>query len=162
MRKGGGKGKGSNFEREICSALSLWTTNGASVDVYWRAAMSGGRATVAKGTVRQSGDITAVAPEGHILTDQFYLECKAYKLLSFDCFFKGKGQLIDFWKVAEKEAAKYNKIPCLIFKQNNYPAMFCTSRKGVYLLKFNAFLSAHKLDMEMIKFEDLLKNPFPL
>lgn len=124
--------------------------------------MSGGRATVAKGTVRQSGDITAVAPEGHVLTDQFYVECKAYKELSIDCLIKGKGPLIDFWKVAVREAAKYNKIPSLIFKQNNWPAMFCTSRKGVYLLKFNAYISAHKLDMEMIKFEDLLKTPFAL
>lgn len=162
MRKGGGKGKGSSFEREVCTKLSLWLTKGVSVDVFWRAAMSGGRATVAKGMVRQSGDITAVAPEGHVLTDQCYLECKAYKQLSFDCFFKGKGQLIDFWQVAEKEAVKYNKIPCLIFKQNNYPAMFCTSRKGVQLLRFNAYISAHQLDMEIIKFDNLLKKPFPL
>lgn len=157
-----GKQKGSSYEREICKALSLWTTDGASVDVYWRSSMSGGRATVAKGKVRQAGDITAVAPEGHILTDQFYLELKHYKELGLDCLIKGKGTLIDIWRTTEKEAAKYGKIPSLIFKQNNWPSVFVTSRKGVYLLKFNAYISAHQLDMEMIKFDDLLKNPFPL
>lgn len=162
MRKGGGKGKGSGFEREICTKLSLWLTKGASVDCFWRSAMSGGRATVNKGAVRQAGDITAVAPEGHVLTDQVYVECKFYKDLSIDCLVKGKGTLIDIWQTTEKEAAKYNRIPALIFKQNNWPTMFCTSRKGVHLLRFNAYISAHQLDMEMIKFDDLLKNPFPL
>ncbi len=162
MRKGGGKGKGSSFERSVCEALSLWTTKGVSKDVYWRSAMSGGRATVARGAVRQAGDITAVAAEGHVLTDVVYLECKFYKELSIDCLIKGKGTLISFWQTAEKEAAKYNRIPALIFKQNNWPTMFCTSRKGVNLLRFNACISAHPFDMEMIKFDDLLKNPFPL
>lgn len=162
MKPGGGKGKGSAFEREICVALSKWMTNGERIDCLWRSAMSGGRATVKKGLVRQAGDITAVSPEGHIFTDQVYLECKTYKSLSLDCLVKEKGLLIDFWKVAQKEAAKYDRIPALIFKQSHWPTMFCTSRKGVHLLKFNAYVSAHRLDMEMIKFEDLLKNPFPL
>ena len=38
MRKGGGKGKGGNFEREICKALSLWVSKGLNVDLYWRSA----------------------------------------------------------------------------------------------------------------------------
>src|SRR5215216_6431446 len=39
-------GKGPQWEREVCRALSLWVTNGERVDVFWRSAMSGGRATV--------------------------------------------------------------------------------------------------------------------
>ena len=64
--------------------------------------MSGGRATVAKGKVRQAGDITAVAPEGHAFVDTFFIECKSYKNLSLDCLIKGKGDLIDFWQIAVK------------------------------------------------------------
>ena len=47
MRKGGGKAKGSSFERLICKELSLWITGGEHQDVFWRSAMSGGRSTVA-------------------------------------------------------------------------------------------------------------------
>jgi hypothetical protein len=47
MRKGGGKQKGSQFERDVCRELSLWVSHGKQEDVYWRSAMSGGRSTVA-------------------------------------------------------------------------------------------------------------------
>src|ERR1700686_1673675 len=118
MRSGGGKGKGSSFERKVCKALSLWVSAGKHVDLFWRSAMSGGRATVAHrrqivqseaaGTtwpsappVRQAGDITAVAPEGHKLTDLFLVECKHYRDLDFDLFIFKKGRLYQFWKTAQ-------------------------------------------------------------
>jgi hypothetical protein len=159
-----GKQKGAGFERDVCKALSLWVSHGASVDLYWRSAMSGGRATVAKGAVRQAGDITAVAPEGHILTDQFYIECKTYKDLSLDCFIKGKGTLIDFWKIAQKEAAKYNRGPILIFKQNHWPIMICMSGWGADLLKAwpHVCVEAVDFDMRLVRFGDLVKKTFPL
>jgi hypothetical protein len=162
-----GKVKGGEFERSVAKALSRWVSNGVSEDLYWRSSMSGGRATISKGKVRQAGDITAVAPEGHVLTDKVYIECKFYKKLSIDCFIKGKGTLIDFWVVAVREAAKYGKIPVLIFKQNNWPVMFCTSEAGVDFLFGGTWgnmisISYHPLDMHLIKFDCLLKLPFPL
>ena len=159
-----GKSKGSQFERTICVELSKWITNGEKIDCLWRSAMSGGRATVSKGKVRQGGDITAVAPEGHILADKFYIECKSYNKLGLDCFIKGKGTLIDFWKIAQKEADKYKKYPALIFKQNNWPAVFVSSSEGCALLKchYLVFLESVDLDMCLIRFNDLLKIPFPL
>lgn len=164
MRKGGGKGKGSSFEREICVALSKWLTNGVSVDVFWRSAMSGGRATVAKGAVRQAGDITAVATEGHILTDHYYIECKNYKDLNLDCLIKGKGTLLTFWQTAQKEAAKYNRHPILIFKRNHWPTMVCMSALGVleFGTKDLVCLKSSVFDMNFIHFDELIKIPFPL
>ena len=162
MRAGGGKSKGSSYEREICTKLSLWTTDGKSVDVYWRSAMSGGRATVAKGAVRQAGDITAVAPEGHVLVDTFYIECKSYKNLSLDCLIRGKGTLIDFWQIAIKESAKYNRIPLLIFKQNRWPTIVCTSAMGAQMLKAELLVFVESGSMHFIKFDELLKKDFPL
>jgi hypothetical protein len=166
MKAGSGKAKGSAFEREICTKLSLWVSDCKSIDLFWRSAMSGGRATVRKGAVRQAGDITAVAPEGHKLTDVFYIECKAYKKLSLDCLIKGKGELITFWNIAVKEAAKYQRIPCLIFKQNNWPAMFCTISAGITLLHLRdvVCIEGHirSSSMNFVKFDDLLKQPFPL
>jgi hypothetical protein len=122
MRAGGGKSKGSQFERDVAKRLSLWVTAGKKEDVYWRAAMSGGRATVAKKAgrdVRQSGDIVAVAPEGHALTNLFYIECKFYADLCVDSFLiENVGVLAKFWQHANKEAAKYQRCPMLIVKEN--------------------------------------------
>ena len=46
MRKGGGKEKGSSFERLVCKRMSMWLSKGERDDLFWRSAMSGGRATV--------------------------------------------------------------------------------------------------------------------
>lgn len=126
MRKGGGKSKGSSYERGICVKLSLWVSGGKDSDLYWRAAMSGGRATVAhragKNLKRQAGDITATAPEGFALTDHFFLECKHVRSLDIESFlFKNKGALAGFWKVAIQEAAKFSKSALIIARQNRFP-----------------------------------------
>lgn len=72
--------KGSTFEREICKALSLWWTAGASDAVFWRTSNSGGRATVrGKGkrkTVNQHGDITFTDPVGLPLLQALTFELK--------------------------------------------------------------------------------------
>lgn len=126
MRKGGGKAKGSSFERKICKALSLWISKGEDEDLFWRSAMSGGRATTSaksgKLLRRQCGDISAVSPEGHKLTDYFYVELKHVKDLAFDSFIlKKAGSLYKFWLTAKREAKRYNRNPMIIAKQNNYP-----------------------------------------
>lgn len=127
------KGKGSAFEREVCRKLSLWITGDKRKDLFWRSAMSGGRATVAHrkgGQVRQSGDITAVAPEGHIL-DPCYIECKFYRDLDITSFFlTGKGKLATFWRKTKKEAFKHEKAPWLIAKQNHKPAVLIVARNN--------------------------------
>jgi hypothetical protein len=122
--KGGGKRKGSAWERKLCQQLSLWVTHGEKKDAFWRSAMSGGRATRARGAVRQAGDITAVAPEGHSLTDRFYIEGKFYADLALARFFlEGTGILAKFWSTTCREAKRYGRAPMLIAKQNQYPAL---------------------------------------
>jgi hypothetical protein len=77
MSNGRSKAKGSSFERDICKRLSLWVSDGEEQDCFWRSAMSGGRSTVAnrRGVKlnRQAGDITSTSPEGHALTDKFFI-----------------------------------------------------------------------------------------
>lgn len=125
------KQKGSTFEREICRRLSLWITDGKRSDVFWRSAMSGGRATVARkhgADVRQAGDITAVAPEGHALTDVVFIECKHYAKLDIESFvLKNQGTLAKFWAVACKEALARCKEPWLIVRQNRCDILLITS-----------------------------------
>jgi len=130
-RTGGGKQKGSAFERDICKRLSLWVSGGVDQDLFWRSAMSGGRATLArkKGVTlnRQAGDICAVAPEGHALTNKFYLECKHYKDLQVGSFMlQDIGLLAKFWRETRAHAKPYGKLPLLIAKQNFVPVMLVT------------------------------------
>lgn len=151
------KQKGGSFEREICVALSKWLTNGKSEDVFWRSAMSGGRATVRKGAVRQAGDITAVASEGHILTDNLYIECKHLRNISLDSLIKGKGELLNIWKTTEIEAAKYNRIPTLIFRQNRWPTVLCTIKQGIDFLQIRDIVCVQSRMLYFVKFDDFLK-----
>jgi hypothetical protein len=122
-----GKQKGAGFEREICKLLSLWVSGGKQVDLFWRSAMSGGRATVqhAKGVmVRQAGDICAVAPEGQAFCDSWYIECKHVKRLALDQFLvKRTGPLANFWAKLGKESVRHNRQAMLIARQNGWPTL---------------------------------------
>lgn len=123
MRAGSGKAKGSNFERFVCKELSLWVTGRKRDDVFWRSAMSGGRATVRRGqgkeTRHQAGDISAVHESGYAFTNYWYIECKFVKDLRLGSFIlENTGLLAGFWKVAVEEARHHWRSPMLIAKQN--------------------------------------------
>lgn len=124
----GSKQKGAAFEREMCRVLSLWVTNGKRKDVFWRSAMSGGRARVRfeKGerpTVG-AGDITAVDPAGHPLTERFVIECKAVRnanVLALFC--GGKTGVVKFWQQVCRDAEDFGKLPMLLLKQYRQPTL---------------------------------------
>lgn len=134
MKPGGGKAKGAQFERSICVALSRWVTHGKRGDVFWRSAMSGGRATVRnkrndKGEidVRQAGDVSSVAPEGHVLTDRFYIELKHRRDLRWESFLLfDTGLLAEYWARTVYEANLHGRTPILIAKQNMVPILIVT------------------------------------
>lgn len=118
------KEKGSAFERDVCVRLSLWVSRGEERDLFWRSAMSGGRASrgIKRGEKlrRQAGDICAVAPEGHGLTNTWYIELKHYAKLDIAQFFlTGTGRLAKFWRETEKAALVFNRHPMLIARQNH-------------------------------------------
>ena len=132
MKRGGGKGKGGEWERQVCKDLSLWLTNGNRQDCLWRSAMSGGRATVNRkrgvGNKTQCGDISAVSPEGHKLTDLFVIECKFYKNLDLaTSLLLGRGKLAEFWKEVCDEALRAGKEPLLIARQNRFEPLILTT-----------------------------------
>jgi len=61
--------KGSSFERSFCKKLSLWWTNNASDEIFWRTSQSGGRSTTrakaGKSTnYNHCGDIGAIDESG--------------------------------------------------------------------------------------------------
>src|SRR5690242_5955748 len=98
MKHGGGKQKGSSFERKVCKVLSRFVDPDGTDTHFWRSAMSGGRSTIQrkKGirNDKQVGDITCVSNKGAWLTDLFLIECKFYKDLNLASgLLFGKGKL---------------------------------------------------------------------
>ena len=160
MRKGGGKQKGAQFERDICKALSLWVTNGKRGDVFWRSAMSGGRATMFS-DVRQCGDICSVAPEGAPLVARYFIECKAYKDLQIARWLiTGTGHLADFWKETKEQAKIHGREPLLIFRQNGLPIMFISLKRN-YPIR-DPRLTIVVRDAALRHFDHLMKMKYAL
>lgn len=134
MRSGGGKAKGSAFEREVCVKLSKWLSGGDQEDIFWRSAMSGGRSTVAfkkgKSHAAQVGDISAVHPLGNQFIKNFAIECKFYKDLNFQGMLTGKGHLVDFWTEINEQAGRYKKHPIMFVRQNRMQTHVCLDIEG--------------------------------
>lgn len=164
MPRSKGKQKGSAFERKVCKQLSLWVSNGESEDLFWRSAMSGGRATVGrkagKSHSRHAGDISATSREGHVLTDEWYVECKAYRNLQISsAMIKGVGRLMQFWEEAVSQAEHYGKQPMLIAKQNQVPVIVLVpaSRKTYDRRRLATF---YDMGCDVLDFERMLAMPF--
>lgn len=74
--------KGGDFERSFCRELTAWWTDGEFADVlFWRTAMSGGRATTRKKKGQKTnqahcGDIAAIDAQGKPLTELVTFELK--------------------------------------------------------------------------------------
>jgi hypothetical protein len=162
-----GKQKGSAFERKICKHLSLWVSKGKDEDLFWRSAMSGGRATVharkkgGKLQRRHAGDISATSAEGCSLTDRFFIECKSYKNLDLLAFlFKKSGKLYGFWEEAIAQADKYGKQPVLIGKQN-YVDEFVIMYAGTFRsLSEKVPILFRCRKVEIVRFEDLIASNY--
>lgn len=164
MRKGGGKQKGSQFEREVCKRLSFWITHGKREDCFWRSAMSGGRATVHGTDVRQCGDIASVTPEGHILTNTWYVECKFVRNLRLHGLFdnrESRDSLLGYWIHASADAVRFEKLPMLIAKENAGPILMCVPypNKG---LRAGRLLSVNipRWDISIYLFDEVLAIKF--
>jgi hypothetical protein len=172
MKKGGGKGKGSAFERSICKRLSLWVSHGKREDLFWRSAMSGGRATVGrkqgKDHAHHAGDISATHPDGHKLTEHWYVECKAYKSLQIEsALLDSTGALAKFWKETCTQATAHHKLPMLIAKQNNtkillvLPNAAAIDPYGTSIFRHLAMLvKSYVLRADIYNFDEVLAAPF--
>ena len=120
MKKGGGKAKGSGFEREISRYLTEWLTGQRKKYYFSRSPGSGALATMVAANDDISSDIIALQPEAKIICDNFSVECKnGYAEASLDKHLKdNKNNTIeDFWIQVNRDAAKGNKNPMLIFKK---------------------------------------------
>lgn len=169
MRAGGGKSKGSSFERECCKELSLWISSGKEEDAFWRSSMSGGRSTVAlksgKSLGAHAGDISATSEIGHKLTNKFLLECKAYADLQMENIFynDAKGNYLKFWNKLVVDSATFNKYPMLITKQNRCETLIAVNHDGYDLFNLDEIrnVHVHSADMFICSFDDFLTKIDP-
>lgn len=176
MRPGGGKAKGAGFERQTCKALSLWVSGGKREDLFWRSAMSGGRATVAarRGAKvsAQAGDITATHEDGHVLTNTWLIECKRINDLNYASFFlKGQGRLAGFWTEACVQALRHGKMPMLIAREDMGETTILIARANqalaanqvadLFLLPaVTRIATGYKFNVQLHDFDALMQTPF--
>jgi hypothetical protein len=118
MRPGGGKAKGSAFEREISRYLTLWASGQTKDLWYWRSPSSGALLKTSN-QICMAADIVGLTPEGQVLTDLFSIELKkGYPETNFFQYFKkGKFNIESFWKQCCNDAWKAHKQPMLIYKK---------------------------------------------
>ena len=105
------------------------------------------------------GDICAVAPEGHKLTDRFFIECKHVKKLDIASFIlNDRGALAKFWKQACKQAREHMRQPLLIAKENNREPIVICRPQG---LRMYCTEPPKTLTPEIRFLSALLKTRFP-
>jgi hypothetical protein len=138
MKKGGGKAKGSGFERDISRFFTRWLTGQDKELYFWRSPSSGQVATVNLGNKSISGDIIALKPQASWFIDMFAIECKTgypsadfHQLLKYTKNF----DIEDFWLQVNTSASEAEKQPMLIFKKNNHNAIVGISCSTKYVLK---------------------------
>lgn len=170
MKPGGG-GKGPEFEREICKKLSLWLSKGERQDLFWRSAMSGGRATLllrqGVKAKSQASDITSIDEASTKFAKKYIVECKFYKDLEpRRLIYKNDGQLVAFWVKVLEDANEYDKHPCMIFRQNFFPNTICFG-KNIMSMYGNGFMGKQcpaplgifpAINMIMFNFQDFTDN----
>lgn len=158
MRAGGGKAKGSEFERKTCKALSLWLSHGQQTDLFTRNVLSGGRFTIMqdKGDAGMPGDVAASHPLSHAFLERVLIECKHYKDLKLgELLHKpwGKTQIGLIYEKAHAQAKATKRSALLIAQQNHVPPLLIanatvgdalcdafSARRGIQL-NFHTFYS---------------------
>jgi hypothetical protein len=134
MRPGGGKAKGSSFEREIARILSLWWSNQERDDIFGRTMSSGAwgtqRAKSGKRTFGQYGDLQALDPIGQPFISMCCAELKvgygSWDVLdALDRLTKTKPQTFELFlkQVVEETSKSDSKYPILIFKRDRKETM---------------------------------------
>lgn len=139
--------KGANFERQIAKQLSLWYSKGKRDDIFWRTAISGGRATTrmkqGKQTANSAGDLGFLHHSGKPFIDMCVVEIKRgynskktspgaqISILSLLDASSRKREPILFrwWDKAEAERIAHGrKYSLLLFRRDRHNACICMNK----------------------------------
>lgn len=126
MKSGGGKNKGSSFERKIGEIISLWLSAGQRRDLLCRTVGSGAQFTSAFNRGHQAGlagDLRSQDPLADKLCNKFVIECKHWRDLEIIRFLHADGELYKALLKVQQEGQTVGKHWMLIAKQNNRPAL---------------------------------------
>jgi hypothetical protein len=152
--------KGGSFEREVCTLLSKWWTNGKRDDIFGRSDGSGSRFTArmkrGKDTANQCGDITFTDSIGEPLIKIWSTECKTgyggkekikdasgvvvksiqYRWDILDLIDSSQKQTVFemMWEQCFRDANLSNREPVLIFRRNQ--RKICIAMTSDYFGKF--------------------------
>ena len=148
MRKGGGKGKGSAFERTVAKLIvKAFRRHGIEQRECWRSVLSGGH-LISSGDLAMSDRLLRLFP--------FSVECKFRKKIRFENFLLSKLSEERKWlQQAEAGARKVKGLePILVLKANRGPiyvlfpwsigsgdSIVKTPRFAYKLEKFSVFVS---------------------
>ena len=121
-----------------------------------------------KNHANHAGDISATHPDGHRLTDNWYVECKHYRSLGIEgALIDGTGPLAKFWREACEQATAHKKLPMLIAKQNNTKVLLITPRSCAFnpygtaiFTGLTQVLNSYVLWADIYDFEAVLARPF--
>lgn len=175
MKKGGGKSKGSEFERSIAKTLSLWISNDKQDDILWRSTTSGARATSrskqGKQTVNSYGDLCVLDSRYSFLCEAACFELKkgyaGTGILDILDGSKKEPDLIKFWNQCEKDRIAGNrKYSIVISKRDRKQTIITLSRilhnkilkrigPGLYN---RVVIKYQNHNLVVIKFQDFLDN----
>ena len=129
--------KGRQFERDICRQLSLWWTEGARDDIFWRTAASGARHTQRKkrgvSTHGQAGDVAATDPLGAPFLEKYHVEIKkGYNRCSVqDLIDQPSGGLVQGWlDKADEESG--GKSVLIIWRRDRRKTIALVHRKALH------------------------------
>lgn len=171
MKRGGGKGKGSEYERTVCKELTFWINGLKKPLLFWRSISSGGHFTTTGKASLHAGDITVIAaPEDKGCSDAlafinyFTIECKAYKKLNF--MLGHTSELQAFWhqattqKVSEKHALLFLKV------NNRNQLVGCDDIFSEFLLKhlsiYCRITFENDVSLNLFKKDDILNLDYSL
>lgn len=164
--------KGSHFERQVATALSLWWSNGDFDDLAWRTSGSGGRATRRGGkrTMNHYGDI---GPTSDDMTPFFRVFCVELKFgyskySPYDMLdsLRGPGQLGKWWlKLSVTTLKSEARWPLMVWRRNGKKNIVilprvCTETIGMHAKSYIK-IKADRYDLYCADFDDFLCSVSP-
>lgn len=170
MRPGGGKDKGSQFERQTGAALSEWITGGDRKDLFSRNVLSGGRFTNQQKKGEKlgiAGDLMAAHPLAFEFLSNFVVECKHYADLGFRHYLFDRNTGSFLARVVEHTAAQAHATGLtwmVVARQNRLPTVLLmagpigeAARQQRHARAALHYHSLHRGAVCMMQFDEFLK-----
>jgi hypothetical protein len=165
MRPGGGKQKGSAFERQVGAQLSAWVAGGDEKQLI-RTVLSGGWKRAASDW-RQVGDLASNGPAGEQFRRVFAVECKRYRVLDWWAWWlwdgvrarEGAEVLPAWWARHWEQCQPHGLVPLLVCQANRRPVMGILPDGGAWVSAFPNGVVFRRHDAVVFPLADLLALP---